>query len=111
MEKETKVEERQQKKDDRFCFQVSKNLMRRGHHLIYGPNFVISPSLTKNKKHDYSIFQVAFQDFLQISPNIFEKTVLGDQDLKLPVQNKEKSASRKKNTIGLVKVNFGLGDE
>ncbi len=76
--------------------------MRLGPHLIYGSNLVIPQSLPKNKKRDDSIFRDTFQDLLQISPNIFEETVLGDPGLKLPVQNKGKGVSRKKNTTGLV---------
>ncbi len=78
--------------------------------LIYGPNLVISQSLPKNKKRDDSIFRDAFQD-LQISPNIFEETVLGDPGLQLPVQNKGKGVSRKKNTTGLEQGDVELIEE
>ena len=110
-EKEAKVEVRKQKQDDWFFFQVSKELMRLGLDLIYGLNLVISQSLPRNKKQDDSIFRDAFQDFLQISPNIFEETVLGDPGLKLLVQNKGKSVSRKKNTTRLVKGDVELIEE
>ncbi len=110
-EKEAKVEVRKQKQDDWFFFQVSKELMRLGLDLIYGLNLVISQSLPRNKKQNDSIFRDAFQDFLQISPNIFEETVLGDPGLKLLVQNKGKSVSRKKNTTRLVKGDVELIEE
>ena len=84
--------------------------MRLGPDLIYGLNLVIPQSLPKNKKHNDSIFRDAFQD-LQISPNIFEKTVLGNSGLKLPVQNKEKDVSRKKNTTVLVQGDVELIEE
>ncbi len=54
--KEAKVEARKQKQDDRFFFQVSKDLMQLGPDVIYGPNFVIPQSLPRNKKRDDSIF-------------------------------------------------------
>ncbi len=110
-EKEDKVEARKQKQDNRFFFQVSKDLMQLGPDLIYGPNLVIPQSLPKNKKRDNSIFRDAFQDLLQISPNIFEETDFGDPDLKLPVQNKGKGVSKKKNTTGLVQGDVELIEE
>ena len=110
-EKEAKVEARKQKRNDRFFFQVSKDLMRLGPDLIYGPNLVAPRSLPKNKKRDDSIFQDAFQDLLQISPNIFEETISGDLGLKIPTQNKGKGVPRKKNTTGLVQGDVELIEE
>ena len=110
-EKEAKVEARKQKQDDRFFFQVSKDLMRLGPDLIYGPNLVAPQSLPKNKNRDNSTFQDAFQDLLQISPNIFEETISGDLGLKIPAQNKGKGVSRKKNTTGFVKGDTELIEE
>lgn len=110
-EKEAKVEARKQKQDDRFFFQVSKDLMRLGPDLIYGPNLVAPRSLPKNKKRDDSIVQDAFQDLLQISPNIFEETIPGNLGLKITAQNKGKGVSRKKNTTGLVQGDIELIEE
>ena len=110
-EKEAKVEARKQKQDDRFFFQVSKDLMRLGPDLIYGPNLVAPQSLPKNKNRDNSTFQDAFQDLLQISPNIFEETISGDLGLKIPAQNKGKGVSRKKNTTGFVQGDTELIEE
>ena len=106
-EKEAKVEARKQKQDDR----LSKDLMRLGPDLIYGPNLVAPRSLSKNKKRDDAIFQDAFQDLLQISPNIFEETISGDLGLRIPTQNKGKGVSRTKNTTGLVQGDVELIEE
>ena len=75
--------------------------MRLGPDQIYGPNLVTPRSLPKNKKRDDSIFQNAFYD-LQITPDIFEETVIGDLRPKSSARNKGKGVSRKKNTAGLV---------
>ena len=64
--------------------------MRLGPDLIYGPNLVTPRSLPKNKKRDDSIFQNAFYDLLQITPDIFEETVRGDLGPKTSEGNKEK---------------------
>ena len=56
--------------------------MRLEPDLIYGPDPVTSRSLPKNKKRDDSIFQNAFHDLLQITPNIFEETVEDDLGFK-----------------------------
>ena len=48
------------------------------------------------------MFQNAFHDLLQITPDIFAGTVTGDPKLKIPVQTKGKDVSKKKNTAGLV---------
>lgn len=85
--------------------------MRLGPDLIYGPNIVAPRSLPKNKKRDDSIFRDAFQDLLQISPNIFEETVSGDLGLNLPAQNKGIGVSRKKNTTGWVQGDVELIEE
>lgn len=85
--------------------------MRLGPDLIYGPNLMVPRSLPKNKKRDDSIFQDAFQNLLQISPNIFEETISGDLGLKIPAQNKGKGVSRKKNTTGLVQGDVKLIEE
>ena len=70
--------------------------------MIYGPNLVTPRLLPKNKKRDDSIFQNAFYDLLQITPDIFAKTVIGDPKSKTPIQAKGKGVSKKKNTAGLV---------
>ncbi len=49
-EKEAKSQARKEKQDDRLFFLVSKDLMRLGPDLIYGPNPVTPPLLPKNKK-------------------------------------------------------------
>ncbi len=56
--------------------------MRLGPDLIYGPNSVTPRPLPKNKKQDDSIFRNAFYNLLQITPDIFEQTVIGDLGLK-----------------------------
>ncbi len=71
--------------------------------LIYGPNPVIPRPLPKNKKQDNSIFQNAFYDFLRITPDIFEETVIGDLRSNKSAWDKRKGVSRKKNTTRLVK--------
>ena len=50
--------------------------MRLGPDLIYRPNFVTPQSLPKNDKREHFIFQNAFYNLLQISPDIFEDTVI-----------------------------------
>ncbi len=101
-EKEAKSQARKEKQDDRMFFLVSKDLIRLGPDLIYGPNPVAPRSLPKNKKQDDSIFQNAFYDLLQITPDIFEETVMGELRSKTSAWNKRKSVSRKKKTAGLV---------
>ena len=58
--------------------------------------------LPKNKKLNDSIFQNAFYNLLQITPDIFEETVIGDLGSKTSARDKIKDVSRKKNTTGLV---------
>ena len=101
-EKEAKSQARKEKQDDRLFFLVSKDLMRLGPDLIYGPNPVTPRPLPKNKKQDDSIFQNAFYDLLQITPDIFEETVMGELGSKTSARNKGKGVSRKKKTAGLV---------
>ncbi len=76
--------------------------MRLGPNLIYGPNPVTPRLLPKNKKQDDSIFQNAFYDLLQITPDKFEKTVIDDLGSKTSARDKRKEVSKKKNTAGLV---------
>ena len=85
-------------------FQVSKDLMRLGPDLIHGLNLVTPPSLPQNKKRDDSIFRDAFQDLLQITPDIFQETVVGDLGSKMPAQHKGNGVSRKKKLLGWFKV-------
>ncbi len=76
--------------------------MRLGPDLIYGPNLVTPQLLPKNKKQDGSIFQNAFYDLLQITPDIFEETVIGDLGSETSARDKGKDVSRRKNIAGLV---------
>ena len=101
-EKEAKSQAKKEKQDDRLFFLASKDLMRLGPDLIYGPNLVTPLSLPKNKKRDDSIFQNAFYDLLLITPDIFEETVMGDLGPKTSARNKGNGILRKKNTAGLV---------
>ena len=66
-DKEAKRLAQKEKQDDRYFLQVSKNLMRLGPDLIYGPNPPISSkntenlsSSTRNKKHDNQVLTNAF---------------------------------------------------
>ncbi len=101
-EKEAKSQARIEKQDDRLFFLVSKDLMRLGPDLIYGPNPITPRLLPKNKKQDDSIFQNAFYDLLQITPDIFEETIIDDLGSKTSARDKRKCVSRKKNIAGLV---------
>ena len=101
-EKEARSQVRKEKQNDRLFSQVSKDLMRLGPDLIYGPYLVTSRSLPKNKQRDDSIFQNAFHDLLHIIPHIFEETVEGDLGFKKTALNKGKCISRKKYTTELV---------
>ena len=94
-EKEAKSQARKEKQDDRLFFLVSKDLMRLGPDLIYGPNPVTPQPLPKNKKQDGSIFQNAFYNLLQITPDIFEETVIGDLRSKTSARDKRKGVSRR----------------
>ena len=46
----------------------------------------------------------AFQDPLQIGPDVFEELVSNDLIFNTPIQNKEKGVSRRKNTTGSVQI-------
>ena len=79
--------------------------------LIYGPNFLISSKNTKtsgtsarNKKREHHALINAFQDLLQIKPDIFEELDLNDLVSNTPIQNKKKGVSGKKNTTRSVQV-------
>ena len=68
---------------NRYFLQVSKNLMRLGPDLIYGPNPSISSkntknpdSLARNKKFKDQALINTFQDLLRIKPDVFEELVL-----------------------------------
>ena len=101
-EKEAKSQAKKGKQDDRLFFLVSNDLMRLGPELICGPKPVTPCLLPKNKKRDDSIFQNAFYDLLQITPDIFAEPVISDLGSKKSVRSKGKGVSRKKNTAGLV---------
>lgn len=70
--------------------------------MIYGPKPVAPQFIPKDKKRDDSDFQNAFNDLLQIMPNIFEEIVMGSLGSKISARNKGKVISRKKSTTGLV---------
>ena len=99
------------KQDDHFFFQVSKNLMQLGLDLVYGPNLITICSQTKNKKRNDFTFLQAFQDLLQIAPDIFEKTFLEDLVPNTPIQNKGKGVSRRKNTARFIQVELKAVEE
>ncbi len=101
-EKKANSQARKEKQDDRLFLLVSKVLMRLGPDLIYRPNPVTPRPFPKNKKQNDSIFQNAFTNLLQITPDIFEETIIGDLRSKTFVRDKRKGVSRKKNTAGLV---------
>lgn len=54
------------------------------------------------------MFRNAFHDLLQITPDIFAKIAIGNSKSKTPIQTKEKSVSKKKNTAKLVQNNRKL---
>lgn len=98
---------------------VTKNLMRLGPDLIYGPspspstasstrNTTGGGSSTRHKKRKDPIFTYAFQDLLRISPDIFE---LDDLLSKKPVPAKGEGLSKGKNTTGPVKSGLGMVEE
>ena len=116
--KETKKLAQKEKQDDRYFLQVSKNLMRLGPDLIYGPNPSISSkntknpgSSTRNKKHDDHVLINAFQDLLQIEPDVFEELVLDDLVPNTPIQIKGKGIPKRKNTTGSVLVGLETVEE
>ncbi len=100
--KEAKSEARKEKQNDRLFFLVSKDRVRLGPDLIYGLNPVTPWSLPKNKKRGDSIFQNAFYNLLQTTPDIFEETVMSELGSKTSARNKKKGVSRKKKTSRLV---------
>ena len=53
----------------------------------------------------------AFQDLLQIEPDIFKELDLDDLISNTTTQNKGKAVSRRKNTTGLVQVGLGVVEE
>lgn len=120
-DKEAKAEEKRQKQENRDFLVVTKNLMRLGPDLIYGPKHPPSTTLssknttggissTRNKKRTNPIDTTAFQELLQISPDIFEEFVLDDLVSKKPVPVKEKGVSKRKNTSGLIQSGLGMGE-
>lgn len=98
MDKEARILAKKQKEDDRYFLQVSKDLMRLGPELKYGPNFSTpSPknttnpdSLARNKKRGDLIFTNAFQDLLRIAPDLFEELVMDDLVSNTSVRGKGK---------------------
>ena len=98
------------KTSNRYFLQVSKNLMRLGPNLIYGPNLFISSkntknisSSTQNKKYDNQVLANAFH-LLRIEPDVFEELVLDDPVLNTIIQNKGKGIPERKNTAGSIQV-------
>ena len=110
-DREAKRLAQKEKQDDRYFLQVSKNLMRLGPDLIYGPNPPISSkntenisSSTRNKKYDNQVLANAFQDLLRIEPDVFEELVLDGPVSNTVMQNKGKGIPKRKNTAGSVQV-------
>ena len=114
-DKEAKKQAQKERQDDRYFFQVSKTLMRLGPDLIYGPNLISSKNIktsgtsARNKKREDQALINAFQDFIQIEPDIFEELDLDDPVSNTPIQNKGKGVSRKKNITRSVQVGLGGG--
>ncbi len=78
--------------------------MQLGPDLIYRPNLLIlskktkNPgSLARNKKYGDQALINAFQNFLQIEPDVFEGLVLDGRVSNTPIQNQKKCVPRKKN--------------
>ncbi len=93
-DKEAKQSAQKEKQDNRSFL---KDLMRLRPDLIYGLNLFVSPKNTqspgtsaRNKKRGDSTFINAFQDLLQIEPDLFEDLVLEDQVSYTPAQDKGK---------------------
>ncbi len=112
-DKVAKLSAQKEKQDNRYFLQASKDLMRLGPDLIYGPNPSVSSKNTqspgpsaRNKKRGDSTFINAFQDLLEIEPDLFEDLVLDDPVSYTPVQNKGKGVFRRKNTT--VSIQAGL---
>ena len=59
--------------------------MQLGPSLIYGPNSVTPYLLPKNKKWGDFIFWNTFYDLLQITPDIFDKIIIGDPKSKISI--------------------------
>ncbi len=117
-DKEAKLLAHKEKQDDRYFLQVSKNLMRLGPDLIYGPNSPIFSkniknlsSSTRNKKYDNQVSTNAFQDLFCIEPDIFEELVLDGLVSNTLIQNKEKGIPKRKNTAGSVQVGLEVVEE
>ena len=117
-DKEANQLAQKEKQDNRYFLQKSKNLMRLGPDLVYGPNPSGSLKNTKNpgssarnKKRGDSILVNAFQDLLQIEPDLFEDLVLDDPVSCTPAQNKGKGVSRRKNTTGSIQAALEVLEE
>ena len=117
-DKEAKKLAQKEKQDNRYFFQASKDLIRLGPDLVYGPNPSVSLKNTKNpgssarnKKRGDSILVNAFQDLLQIEPDLFEDLVLDDLVSYTPAQNKGRGVSRRKNTTGSIQAGLELLEE
>ncbi len=107
-----------EKQDNRYFLQVSKNLMRLGLDLIYGPNSPIFSKntenlsfSTRNKKHDNQVFTNAFQELLCIELDVFKELVLDGLISNTLIQNKRKGIPQKKNTTGSVQVELKMVEE
>ena len=106
-DKEAKQLAQKEKQDNCHFFQASKNLMRLGPDLVYGPNPSISSKNTKNPNSSArnkivgdSVLKNAFQDLLQIEPDLFEDLVLDDPVSYMPAQNKGKVHLKGKIPLG-----------
>lgn len=113
------MQAKKQKQDDRYFLQVSKDLMRLGPELIYGPNSstpssknTTNPdSLARNKKRGDLIITHAFQNHLRIAPDHFEELVVDELVSNTPVRGKGEAVSRKKNTSGSIQGEVGVVEE
>ena len=83
--------------------------MRLGPDLVYGPNPSVSSkntknycSLARNKKRGDSTLIIAFEDLLQIEPDLFEDLVLDVSVSYTPAQNRGKGVPIRKNTTGSI---------
>lgn len=118
-DKEAKIEEKRQKQGYRDFLAFTKSLMRLGPDLLYGPipfsltisfskNITGGISLTRYKNRNDLIVTSAFQDLLQISPDIFQEFVLDNLVSKKPVLAKEKGVSKRKKTSRLIQSELGI---
>lgn len=117
-DKEAKQLAQKEKQDDRYFFQISKNLMRLGPDLIYGPNPPISSKNTENlssstryKIYDNQVLANAFQDLLCIEPDVFEELVLDGPVSNTVIQNRGKGIPKRRNTAGSVQVRLEVVEE